>query len=67
MLADPSQPIQIDGAPWARIWWSMGGDSVTEFLPAAKARLGSWDSRFDDDQAARMATLPPAAEPCPTC
>jgi hypothetical protein len=59
--------IQIDGAPWARTWWSMGGDSVTEFLPAAKARLGNWDSRFDDELAARMATVPPAAEPCPTC
>ena len=62
-----AERIQIDGAPWARTWWSLGGDSVTEFLPAAKSRLGSWDSRFDDDQAARMAKLPPAAEPCPTC
>ena len=59
--------IQIDGAPWARTWWNMAGDSVTEFLPAAKARLGTWDSRFDDDQAARMAALPPSAEPCATC
>lgn len=59
--------IQIEGAPWARTWWSMGGDSVTEFLPAAKARLGSWDSRFDNDLAARMASIPPVSEPCPTC
>ena len=41
-----------DGAPWTRTWWTLGGDTVTEFIPAAKAQLGTWDTRFDDDYAA---------------
>jgi hypothetical protein len=45
----------------------MAGDSVTEFLPAAMARLANSDSRFDGELAARMASIPPASEPCPTC
>lgn len=59
--------VLIEGAPWARTWWNMAGGSVTEFMPTAKARLGQWDTRFDDDQAAWQATLPPPALPCPTC
>lgn len=59
--------VQIDGAQWARTWWSMGGDSVTEFTPAAKAQLGTWDTRFDDDYAAWLASQPPPPPPCPTC
>jgi hypothetical protein len=53
--------IDIDGAPWSRIWWQVGGDSVTEFLPAAKARLGTWDTRFDDDHARWLASQPQPA------
>ena len=59
--------INVDGGLWARTWWSFGGDTVTEFTPAAKARLGTWDTRFDDDYALWVASLPRAAPPCPTC
>jgi hypothetical protein len=59
--------VLIEGAPWARTWWNMAGGSATKFMPTAKARLGQWDTRFDDDQAAWQATLPPPALPCPTC
>jgi hypothetical protein len=55
--------VSINGAPFARTWWTMAGDSVTEFSPAAKAQLGSWDTRFDDDYAAWLASLPPPAPP----
>ena len=59
--------VNIDGVLWARTWWSFAGDSVTEFTPAAKAQLGTWDSKFDDDYATWLASLPPTAPPCPTC
>ena len=59
--------VNIDGVLWARTWWSFAGDSVTEFTPAAKAQLGTWDSKFDDDYAIWLASLPPPAPPCPTC
>jgi hypothetical protein len=55
--------VSINGAPFARTWWTMAGDSVTEFSPAAKAQLGTWDTRFDDDYAAWLAALPPPALP----
>jgi hypothetical protein len=44
--------VQIDGAPWSRTWWTMGGQTVTDFSPAAKQRMGTWDTKFDDDYAA---------------
>jgi len=47
--------VSINGAPFARTWWSVGGDSVTEFSPVAKIQLGSWDTRFDDDYAKWLA------------
>lgn len=47
--------VSINGAPFARTWWTMRGDSVTEFSATAKAQLGSWDTRFDDDYAAWLA------------
>jgi hypothetical protein len=50
--------VTVDGMPFARTWWSMGGDAVTEFSPGAKAQLGSWDTRFDDDYASWLATRP---------
>jgi hypothetical protein len=53
--------VTIEGAPFARTWWNMGGDTVTDFSPAAKAQLGSWDTRFDDEHAAWLNTLPPPA------
>lgn len=52
--------VSIDGVLFTRTWWNMGGDSVTEYTPAAKIRLGSWDTRFDDDYATWLATIPPA-------
>lgn len=58
--------VSVDGAPFARTWWSLDGDSVTEFSPAAKAQLGTWDPRFDDEFAAWLATRPatsPATSP----
>lgn len=59
--------VNIEGVLWARTWWSFAGESVTEFTPAAKAQLGTWDSKFDDDYATWLASLPPPALPCPTC
>ena len=59
--------VNIDGVLWARTWWSFAGDSVTEFTPAAKAQLGTWDTKFDADYATWLASLPPPAPPCPTC
>ena len=59
--------VNIDGVLWARTWWSFAGDSVTEFTPAAKAQLGTWHTKFDDDYATWLASLPPPAPPCPTC
>jgi hypothetical protein len=51
--------VSINGAPFSRTWWSFGGDSVTDFSPAAKTQLGTWDTRFDDDYAKWLAALPP--------
>jgi hypothetical protein len=55
--------VSVEGQPFARTWWNMGGDTVTEFSPAAKTQLGSWDTRFDDEHAAWLAALPPAPAP----
>lgn len=55
--------VFVNGAPFSRTWWSTGGDTVTEFSPAAKAQLGTWDTRFDDDYAAWVAVQPPPAAP----
>lgn len=53
--------VSINGAPFSRTWWSFGGDSVTEFSPAAKTQLGTWDTRFDDEYARWLAMQPPPA------
>jgi hypothetical protein len=50
--------VSINGAPFASTWWSMAGDTPTEFSPAAKAQLGTWDTRIDDD-ATWLAAVPP--------
>lgn len=50
--------LTVQGVPFARTWWSLGGDSVTEFSPAAKLQLGSWDKRFEEELAAWLATQP---------
>ncbi|RVT50767.1 hypothetical protein [Rubrivivax albus] len=62
---DGAVSVQIDGQLWARTWWSLRGGTVTEFTAAAKATLGSWDTRFDDDYAAWLAAQPPAPPPPP--
>jgi hypothetical protein len=38
---------------------------VTDFSPAAKTQLGAWDTRFDDDYAKWLASLPPPAPDTP--
>lgn len=55
--------VSVNGAPFARTWWKMAGDTVTEFSPAAKAQFGTWNTRFDEDYAAWLAALPPPAPP----
>jgi hypothetical protein len=55
--------VSINGAFFARTWWTTTGRTVTEFSPAAKAQFGTWDTRFDDDYAAWLAALPPPVEP----
>lgn len=51
--------VVVNGQLFARTWWNVGGDSVTEFSSAAKAQLGGWDTRFDDDYATWVAARPP--------
>ncbi|MCE9658262.1 MAG: hypothetical protein K8R60_06845 [Burkholderiales bacterium] len=63
---DGAISVTINGALWSRTWWSLSGDSVTEYTPEAKASLGTWDTRFDDDYAAWLAAQPPVSpEVCP--
>ncbi len=50
--------VVINGALFARTWWSTSGQTVTEFTPAAKTQLGAWDPQFDADYAAWLATQP---------
>lgn len=52
--------VSINGDLFATTWWSRRGDTVTEFTAAAKVQLGQWDTRFDDDHAAWLATQTPA-------
>lgn len=52
--------VVVNGALFARTWWSGAGQSVTEFSPTAKAQLGTWDKQFDIDYAAWLAAQPPA-------
>jgi hypothetical protein len=62
---DGAVSVLINGQPFARTWWSFRGDTVTDFSPVAKAQLGSWDTRFDDDYAAWLSQQPPAPPPPP--
>ena len=43
--------VNVDGRLFSRTWWNYLGESVTEFSDSAKAQLGTWDTRFDDDYA----------------
>lgn len=51
----------INGAWFTKTWWNFGGNTVTEFSATARTTLGTWDTRFDDEYAAWLASLPPAA------
>ena len=64
---DGAVEVSIEGGLWTRTWWSLSGDSVTEYTPAAKARLGTFDTRFDDDYARWLAMQPPALPSCDIC
>jgi hypothetical protein len=55
--------VTVNGKHFSRTWWSMTGDTVTDFSPAARQMLGRWDTRFDDDYAAWLAAQPPAPVP----
>ena len=59
--------VDVNGVLWARTWWNLLGDSVTEFTPTAKAGMRDWNTRFDDDYARWVATQPPVPAPCITC
>ncbi len=48
--------VTVNGSLFSRTWWTAGGDTSTEFSPAAKAQLGTWDTRFDEDYAAWLNT-----------
>lgn len=63
---DGAVEVTINGALWSRTWWSFAGETVTEYTAAAKASLGSFDTRFDTDYAAWLGVPVPAA-PCLTC
>ena len=59
--------LNVQGVLWSRTWWGFSGDTVTEFTRAAKTRLGSWDTRFDDDYAAWLAAQPAPTQSCLSC
>ncbi len=63
---DGAISVTVNGMPFARTWWSMAGDAVTDFSQPAKTQLGTWDPRFDAEYAAWLATHPAApAAPAP--
>jgi hypothetical protein len=55
---DGAISVTIDGTPWLTTWWSMGNGSVTDYGPAAKAKFGTWDTKFEDDYAVWVAAHP---------
>lgn len=61
-----SVTVSFHGSVFSRTWWMFDGDTVTEFSPAAKAQLGHWDTRFDDEYIAWRAALPPPSPPVET-
>jgi len=43
----------VNGQPWSRVYWSFGGNTVTEYSSTAKAQMGNYaDAQFDTDYAA---------------
>ena len=63
---DGAVEVDVGGVLWTRTWWRSGGDSVTEYTPAAKAQLGTWDTRFDDDYARWLASQPAPVTTAPS-
>lgn len=57
--------ITVEGRPFTTTWWGPAGDTVTEFSEAAKARLGHWDTRFEDDFARWLTAQPVPGQPLP--
>ena len=59
--------VSVQGQPWSRTWWSATGDTVVEWLPAARAALANqpdaMDGQFDRDYATWLAAQPPAPNP----
>lgn len=55
--------VKVNGVLFTRTWWKDDGSTVTDFSPAARAQLGQWDTRFDDDYAAWLAAQPQPAAP----
>ena len=64
---DGAVEVTIDGGLWTRTWWNRAGSSVTEYTSVAKAQLGTWDTRFEDDYARWLAAQPPAPPSCDIC
>lgn len=58
--------VTVNGGDFTRTWWNFDGDTVTEFSPAAKARLGVWDTRFDTDYTAWVTSQPPVSPIVPS-
>lgn len=57
--------VWINGDVFTRTWWAWDDDTVTEYSPEAKAQLGTWDTRFEDDLAAWLAAQPPVEPQLP--
>lgn len=57
--------LSVDHQPWSRTWWSPSGESVVEWLPAARAALantpGSMGNEFEQTPAADAGTAQGAA------
>ena len=57
----------LDGQPWTRLWWSPSGDSVTQWMPAARTAFANnpsaMDDRFDHDYTIWLANQPPPSAP----
>lgn len=51
--------VWVGGEVFTRTWWAWDDDTVTEYSAAAKAQLGTWDPRFENDHAAWLAAQPP--------
>lgn len=58
--------VTVDGTLFSRTWWTLDGTTSTEFSPAAKSQLQSWDTRFDDDYDAWLRSRPPVDPIAPT-